>query len=153
MWLQDYDTGSLFGRKPEYLAEIMIERDERALLHDTDLKERLILAALKLLVTNGSRIVTGRSQKLQATKADILVKLELHVTLSGYTSQRDRDDLFPGSFGPVGNRGQDIIMLQLRIIGEQLGLGHSIRQEIEEERYPDASALDARLAAANLRID
>src|ERR1700761_4264152 len=44
-------------------------------------------------------------------------------------------------------------MRELRVVGEQFRLGRATRQEVEDERHPDASVPDARFGAADARID
>ena len=67
--------------------------------------------------------------------------------------QRHREDSLARHLGAVGDRGYDVRMGQLGIVRQQFSLGHAIGEEVEDQRDPEAGAFDARLSAADFRID
>ncbi len=61
-YLQYRDAGASVGRKPEYLAEIMIQSYESPRLPGADRKQHVVLGTLKLLFPDRHDIMAGRPQ-------------------------------------------------------------------------------------------
>ena len=79
---------------------------------------------------------------------------EVLVQLSSFSrSGRSRHDALPRNLRCIGERRSNIFRLQLRIGSEDLALGLAAGEEIEDQRHPDASALNAGLAETDPQVD
>lgn len=58
-----------------------------------------------------------------------------------------------GDLRPASERRTDVLRLQLRISGENLGFALATGQEIQNQRDSDTRTLDTRFAEAHLWVD
>ena len=86
--IQHNDSRAFLGRESRDLAEITIEGDESSRLSRANLEQPFVTDSVQMLIPYGHHIMSGCREKLQATAADVLVKLELHATGIGMTRSR-----------------------------------------------------------------
>ena len=91
-------------------------------------------------------LVTGAGQHLAATLTQVFVQIDDH------RSCPDLDVSFARHLRAVGNAGPDIGFLKTGVVLQDVGDRPSARQEIENQRDPDAVSLDARLAETDVRV-
>ena len=93
---ENHDALRPFRRKPQYLPEIAVQRDERAPFRGADVIKYFVARSLKILVAHRGYIMARRTQKLNSSAPDIFVEFEFHATCSSETGRmRSREASAP----------------------------------------------------------
>jgi hypothetical protein len=72
------DTAAVLRRETKWIGKVQIEADETTFLCAADFEHNSVCCARHPLSRDGRYVVTGRSQNINATLAEVLVQLELH---------------------------------------------------------------------------
>lgn len=76
--LENHNSARLVRRKPQDVAEVMVQRDQGAALRPAMLEDHAVGLTAQILRQDRRDIMPSRSEELPAAGPDTLVQLELH---------------------------------------------------------------------------
>jgi hypothetical protein len=125
-----------------------IERYKNSILGIADVSDSGIVQAAKLLFDDARCIPAGLTKKLDQFLRKILVYLEPHVEL-----RRQGQNFFTNYIGSIGDARLDGLVRKTWVAVENLRLGNSRREIVEDHGNGNPGRGDACLSVANVWVD